>query len=132
MSEAEDRREEANLIQPLSKQLQPIHCPLCGNTNNERICRSGIRYLAGGKKVQRFQCKICGHRFSETSIHNSNMFQHVQKIHTKSLNYSETLSSNRQGHDDPYRRDSSADGAVQTLTEVESRVKEASGRAQSH
>jgi transposase-like protein len=54
---------------------QPISCPLCGST---KICKDGIRYLTDGSGIQRFLCKICGYRFSETSINNSEQYQQVQ------------------------------------------------------
>jgi integrase/transposase-like protein len=98
---------------------QPISCPLCGST---KICKDGIRYLTDGSNIQRFLCKICGYRFSETSLNNSERYQQVQKIHTKSLNCPKTLSYYRQGSDEaPSRASTAQGGLVKALTEVETR-----------
>jgi len=40
-------------------------CPECGGT---RLYRDGLRYLSSGEAVQRWLCKKCGFRFSETSL----------------------------------------------------------------
>jgi len=37
-------------------------CPECSSS---RIDKAGLRYLANGSSVQRFQCRECGYRFSE-------------------------------------------------------------------
>jgi transposase-like protein len=39
-----------------------MKCPECGSS---RVDKAGLRYLADGSSVQRFQCRECGFRFSE-------------------------------------------------------------------
>ena len=39
-----------------------LNCPECGST---KLCKDGMRYLAGGSTVQRYLCKNCGYRFSD-------------------------------------------------------------------
>jgi len=46
--------------------------------------------------VQRYICRSCGFRFSETSWNGSDSPEHVQKIHRKSLNRNSTLPFTRQ------------------------------------
>jgi integrase/predicted RNA-binding Zn-ribbon protein involved in translation (DUF1610 family) len=45
----------------------PLACPSCGGT---KLYRDGIRYLADGSQVQRWLCRACGFRFSESSLNN--------------------------------------------------------------
>jgi integrase len=40
-------------------------CPQCGSN---RLYRDGLRYLADGSSVQRWLCRNCGSRFSESEI----------------------------------------------------------------
>ena len=40
-------------------------CPECGST---RLYRDGLRYLADGSQTQRWLCRNCGYRFSESSL----------------------------------------------------------------
>jgi integrase len=40
-----------------------LRCPECGNS--EGIYKAGLRLLADGSEIQRFQCSKCGYRFSE-------------------------------------------------------------------
>ena len=42
-----------------------FQCPCCGS---ERLYRDGLRYLSNGKTVQRFLCRVCGYRFSDSKI----------------------------------------------------------------
>ncbi|MGB9779182.1 MAG: transposase, partial [Candidatus Bathyarchaeales archaeon] len=112
MAEAEETTESAEIP-------QPKNCPLCGST---KICKDGIRYLTDGSNIQRFLCKICGYRFSETRLNNPEQYQQVHKIHTKSLNCPKTLSYNRQGSNEaPSRASTVHGGLVKALTEVETR-----------
>jgi transcriptional regulator NrdR family protein len=39
-----------------------LKCPECGSS---RIDKAGLRYLADGSEVQRFQCQNCGRRFTD-------------------------------------------------------------------
>jgi integrase len=47
-------------------------CPNCGSTSNYR---DGVRRLGGDVLVQRFLCRVCGHRFSEGNNLNSGRVQ---------------------------------------------------------
>jgi len=47
--------------------MAPLACPECGST---RLYRDGLRYLADGSQVQRWLCRNCGYRFSESSLNN--------------------------------------------------------------
>lgn len=40
-------------------------CPECGS---ERLYKDGLRYRANGKPVQRWLCRNCGYRFSESNV----------------------------------------------------------------
>jgi len=40
-----------------------LHCPQCGST---LLYKDGYRYLADGSSVQRYLCRNCSYRFSET------------------------------------------------------------------
>ncbi len=48
----------------LPKEPQPNMCPECGSSN---INQNGKRQLDDGSEVQRFKCKTCGYRFSDTN-----------------------------------------------------------------
>lgn len=51
------------LPQPSS---QPPKCPECSSA---KVWRDGLRYLSDGRAVQRWLCRSCGFRFSETTTH---------------------------------------------------------------
>jgi integrase len=42
-----------------------LKCPKCGSV---RLYRAGFRYLSNGKTVQRWLCRNCGFRFSESGV----------------------------------------------------------------
>ncbi|MEM3618511.1 MAG: tyrosine-type recombinase/integrase [Candidatus Bathyarchaeia archaeon] len=50
--------------QPKTGVEQEPTCPLCGS---KRIYKDGLRYTANGP-VQRFLCRFCGYRFSESKV----------------------------------------------------------------
>lgn len=52
--------------QPTLSQTDPaaVHCPECNGT---RLYHDGQRYLSNGQTAQRFLCRNCGYRFSESS-----------------------------------------------------------------
>ena len=58
--------------------------------------KDGFRRLASGDEVQRWLCRNCGYRFSETSWNNSEDSQNVQKIQRQILNCADALPYNRQ------------------------------------
>jgi integrase len=47
-------------------------CPQC---RSERLCRDGLRYLAGNCSIQRWLCKDCGFRFSVDSHNGFSVFK---------------------------------------------------------
>ena len=56
-----------------------LRCPLC---KSSKIWKDGIRYTKDGE-VQRYICRECGHRFSETSLNKSDSLEHVERVQTK-------------------------------------------------
>ena len=78
-----------------SKELQ--HCPECGSSGP--FDKDGIRYTAQGP-IQRFLCRNCSYRFSETSINRDlnpgPMEKPLQETSKHSLNNGSALLSNRQ------------------------------------
>jgi transposase-like protein len=88
-----NRREEPQNA-PTQLQTQKPACPECGST---RLYKDGLRYLADGQTIQRWLCRSCGYRFSETRLNCSNKFQQVQKIQTLILNSPKALPSKCQG-----------------------------------
>ncbi|MEM4481070.1 MAG: tyrosine-type recombinase/integrase [Candidatus Bathyarchaeia archaeon] len=100
---------------------KPRRCPECGS---ERLCKDGIRYFKDGKTIQRWLCKDCERRFSETSFNNSNKPQHAQKVHTLILNSPNTLTTNCQwSHEALGGASTSKPKLVQTLAGVETQQK---------
>jgi len=76
--------------------------------------------MAGGSAVQRYLCRSCGHRFSETTFNNLNKLQHVEKADRQNLNSPNALSSNCQGSREAQSRaPTSQPRLVQTLATVE-------------
>jgi len=97
---------------------QPIRCPQCNST---KLFKDGLRYLSDGTSIQRYLCRKCGYRFSETRLNKSNKFQHLQKVDKQILNSPEALPFNCQGSHEASSKAPSAIKAVQTLAEVETR-----------
>lgn len=69
---------------PSTSQELPV-CPECGSS---RLYRDGFRYSNGGEPTQRYLCRNCGYRFSQS-------LQTVQNVHRQSLNANRSLPSNR-------------------------------------
>jgi len=101
----------------LSQKPIDILCPSCAS---QRVWKDGLRYpRSHSKPVQRYVCRECGYRFSESTWKNcSNGIKHSepnQKIHSKILCSLSTL---------PYDRQvcvTEAEG-TKNLAEVESRT----------
>jgi len=72
--------------------IEPRHCPFC---NSHRIWKDGLRYTKDGE-VQRFICRECGHRFSESSRNGFDKLEPAPKNGTKILCSPSSLRSNRQ------------------------------------
>jgi integrase/transposase-like protein len=68
---------------------QPPTCPSC---HCSRAWKDGIRYVRGSE-VQRYICRECGFRFSETT---SEASEHLQRIDTKPLKRLQAIHYNRQ------------------------------------
>jgi len=60
-------------------------CPQCGS---DKIFKAGLRYLNHGETVQRWQCRICGYRFSEKRL--------LQNVLRGSINTAFSIFSKRQ------------------------------------
>ena len=43
-------------------EIEPF-CPVCGN--RERIIKKGVRDRKTGKEAQRYECKVCGYKFTQ-------------------------------------------------------------------
>jgi integrase/recombinase XerD len=72
--------------------MSTVECPSC---RSERIWKDGLRYTRNGD-VQRYLCRECGYRFSETSWNGSDDPEYVQRVHREPLNTRPKLFSNRQ------------------------------------
>ncbi len=68
-------------------------CPQCSSTS---VYRDGQRYLTDGSVVQRWFCRNCAYRFSQTDCSGSNHSQRVSRVDTQPLNRGFAYSSNRQ------------------------------------
>jgi len=78
----------------LSPEPIDILCPSCGS---RRVWKDGLRYPhSNGKPVQRYVCRECGYRFSETTWNSSDESEHVKRVHTTSFYSDYALLFNRQ------------------------------------
>ena len=59
------KRPKASSESPQPNQAQPPKCPQCGS---KRVWRDGVRRLKDGGIIQRYLCRGCGFRFSESSL----------------------------------------------------------------
>ncbi|MEM3627732.1 MAG: hypothetical protein QXZ25_06910, partial [Candidatus Bathyarchaeia archaeon] len=50
---------------PRTVRSRLLKCPECGSA---KTWKDGLRYLADGTAVQRFLCRNCGLRFSESTL----------------------------------------------------------------
>ena len=111
--------------QPLQEEPQPT-CPQCKSTN---VCKNGMRYLTNGEVIQRWLCKNCGYRFSDSKAdkdcNQTNMLKYAQKVQRQVLNSPNTIPTHCQGSDEALGGAPSAIKAVQTLATVETRIGEA-------
>jgi len=99
-------------VQPHQPPTQLPACPECGS---QRIWKDGVRSTNRGE-VQRYICRACGYRFSETSWNASGESEDVERVHTTALYSDRAL---------PYNRQvcvTEAEG-TKNLAEVESRTK---------
>ena len=61
---------------------QPPKCPQCGSN---RVWKDGIRCLNNGFSVQRWLCRDCGYRFSETSLKSAEKFEEEIDVASQSF-----------------------------------------------
>lgn len=45
----------------------PAHLPNCPECGSQRLWKDGLRHLTNGEHIQRFLCRACGFRFSEST-----------------------------------------------------------------
>jgi integrase len=67
-------------------------CPECGN---KKTWKDGLRYVQD-TPIQRFLCRSCGYRFSQTTLNRYKDPEGVQNVHRMPLNMPSSLLSNRQ------------------------------------
>jgi len=67
-------------------------CPSC---NSQRVWKDGIRQTRKGE-IQRYICRECGLRFSETSWNGCDESERVERVHTTALYSVRALPFNRQ------------------------------------
>jgi len=83
----------------LDRQAQPhqppTQLPACPECGSQRTWKNGVRYTNRGE-VQRYICRSCGYRFSETTWNNSDEHEHVERVHTTALYSVRALPFNRQ------------------------------------
>jgi integrase/recombinase XerD len=92
-------------------------CPECGST---KTWKDGIRYTNHGD-IQRYICRKCGYRFSQTNLNRSKEHRVVQNVHRMPLNTASNLLTNRQICASQTKR-------AKNLVEVEARIeKQAAG-----
>ena len=61
---------------------QPPKCPQCGSN---MVWKDGIRCLNNGFSVQRWLCRDCGYRFSETSLKSVEKFEEEIDVASQSF-----------------------------------------------
>ncbi|MDH5690602.1 MAG: tyrosine-type recombinase/integrase [Candidatus Bathyarchaeota archaeon] len=96
-------------------------CPECGSP---RIWKDGLRCTRNGE-IQRYICRECGYRFSETHWNGSDEFEHAQRVHREPLNTHPGLFSNCQIC-------VSEPKGAKNLAEVESRIEKRAAGATTH
>jgi hypothetical protein len=72
--------------------------PLCPQCGSNKVWRDGLRYSLFGERIQRWFCRNCGFRFSDSDDvqRGSSMSQRLERVDTKSLKGSANTLSNRQ------------------------------------
>jgi integrase len=79
----------------MAKSLDTLRCPECGS---DRLCRAGLRYLSNGEAIQRWLCRNCGFRFSE-SIVEVNVVGKVGEVFDSAKNHHEVGVASRDAPD---------------------------------
>jgi integrase len=89
-----------------------LRCPECGS---ERLFKDGFRYLADGSSVQRWLCRECNYRFSET---------HLNKMESKKKNDAhgkKVLAVEVEGAEEKGLSEKQEAGATQTSQRLDSK-----------
>jgi len=73
---------------------EPMRCPQCGSLGP--FYHDGMRPLADGSCTQRWLCRGCGYRFSQSGDARSNEYQCLSTVDTQSLNRATALGYSRQ------------------------------------
>ena len=114
--EAGSKNGESELVRG-SAGVSPL-CPQCGS---KKVWRDGLRYSLFGDRIQRWLCRDCGFRFSDShDVERSwSAFERLERVDTKSLKAHVDRPSSRQIC-------VSEDGMI-NLAEVETRQETAAG-----
>jgi len=64
--------------------------PRCPSCNSQRIWKDGVRQTGDGE-VQRYLCRKCGYRFSESSLSSSKAFRVERRVHRMPINSAVSL-----------------------------------------
>ena len=102
----------------------PLKCPECGSS---RKWKDGFRYVkseTGKLPIQRYLCRECGYRFSESAeghVKSSIPTQLLKPLHSRTNHLRAFPSYNRN------YRVSATEGKAKNLVKVESRLKRAAG-----
>jgi len=64
--------------------------PCCPSCNSQRIWKDGVRQTGEGE-VQRYLCRECGYRFSETSLSSFKPFRVERRVHRVPINSAVSL-----------------------------------------
>jgi len=75
----------------MTSNSQSFHCPQCGST---KLWRDGKRYV-GEREIQRWICRNCGFRFSETKLNHRNMLERFETVHRQNLKTTTRFTINR-------------------------------------
>ena len=75
----------------MTSNSQSFHCPQCGST---KLWRDGKRYV-GEREIQRWICRNCGFRFSETKLNHRNKLERFETVHRQNLKTAPYLTTNR-------------------------------------
>ena len=99
-------------------------CPKCGE--KERFYRDGLRYLKDGRVVQRWLCRNCGFRFSETKLNHRNMLERFETVHRQNLKTTTCFTINRRVSV-PKNGTKNSAKAVQALKQTEKKQQRTAG-----
>jgi len=67
-------------VNPETANPTPKACPQCGSS--QRLYKDGLRYLADGSSLQRWLCRNCGFRFSQSTAKSQQKINVAAKLRT--------------------------------------------------